>query len=110
MKDELSRTLFQVFSTQFALESLRAKDVARALEILELELDQNILRTHALAKELSDSTERERLVSALREVRAYRQAHPRRTESDLSTVAHGVLARAVQVSEARIREILDEAT
>jgi LmbE family N-acetylglucosaminyl deacetylase len=108
MKDELSRTIFEVFRTQFALESVRAKELARALEILELELDVNILRLHALAKEC-DPSERERVVSTLRQVRSYRQSHPRRVESDLSTVAKGVLARSVTVSKERIREILDKA-
>jgi hypothetical protein len=108
MKDELSRTIFRVFSTRSALEELRAKEVARTLEILELELDLSVLRMHALAKELDGPSEREQVVSALREVRAYRQAHPRRTESDLSKVAHGVLARSIQVSKERIQEILDE--
>jgi hypothetical protein len=108
MNEELSRTIFQVSSAQFALESLRAKDVARTLEILELQLDLGILRIHALAEELGDSSERDRVVSTLREVRAYRLAHPRRTESDLSAVAHGALTRAVQVSKDRIQEILDE--
>jgi hypothetical protein len=107
MNDELSRTIFQVFSTQFALENLRAKDVARALEILELTLDLSILRLNKLAREC-DPSERERVVSTLRQVRAYRQSYPRRVESDLSTVANGVLARSVTVSKERIREILDE--
>jgi hypothetical protein len=108
MQNELSRTIFQVFSTQFVLENLRAQDVARALEILELQLDESILKLHVLAKEC-DPSERERVVSTLRQVRAYRQSHPRRVESDLSTVANGVLARSVTVSKERIREILDEA-
>lgn len=108
MKDELSRAMFQVFSAQFALENLRAKDVARALEILELGLDLGVVRLHALAKEC-DPSEREGVVSILRQVRAYRESHPRRVESDLSTVANGVLARSVTVSKERVREILDEA-
>lgn len=108
MNDELSRTTFQVFSTQFVLESLRAKDVARALEILEMQLDSGILRLNALAKE-RDPGERERVASTLRQVRAYRQAHPRRVESDLGSVAKGAIVRALQVSKERIREILDEA-
>jgi len=107
MKNELSRNIFQVFSTQSALENLRAQDVARAVEILELQLDESILRLHALAKEC-DPSERERVVSTLRQVRAYRKSHPRRVESDLSTVANGVLARTITFSKERIREILDE--
>ncbi len=103
-----SRAIFQVLSAQFALESLRAKDIARALEILELQLDEGVLRLHALIQE-GDPSERESIVAVLRQVRGYRQSHPRRVESDLSTVANGVLTRAVRVSKERVREILDQA-
>lgn len=108
MKDDLSRTIYQVFVAQFALESLRAKDISRALEILELELDRSVLNLHAHGKEC-DPIEREQVVSALREIRAYRQAHPRRMESDLGAVANGVLGRSIEISKERIGEILDEA-
>jgi len=77
MKDELSRALWNLTMTQFALESLRAKSIKRALEILEVEMDVGVLRLNTLAKE-ADSDGRERVVSALREVRAYRLSPPPR--------------------------------
>jgi hypothetical protein len=107
MKNDLLEALSSITGTQFALESVRANEVARALEILELELDAKILKLHTLA-ESADPPERERVVSTLRQIRAYRQANPRRVESDLATVANGVVARSVQASENRVREILDE--
>jgi len=107
MKDELSRALWNLTMTQFALESLRAKSIKRALEILEVAMYVGVLRLNTLAKE-ADSDGRERVVSTLREVRAYRQVHPRRVESDLGTVAKGIIVRAVRGSEERVRKVLDE--
>lgn len=108
MKDELSEKCSKVFLLQSALESLRAMDIPRALEILEAELDMAVLQLHTLAKE-GDSEVREQFVSKLRGIRAYRQIHPRQTESDLSTVASGVLGRSIQFSKERVRKILDDA-
>jgi hypothetical protein len=34
--------------------------------------------------------------------------HPRRVESDLGTVAKGIIVRAVRGSEERVRKVLDE--
>jgi hypothetical protein len=107
MKDDLSRALWNVTMTQFALESLRAKSIERVLEILEMQMDVGVLRLNTLAEE-ADADGRERVVSTLREVRAYRRVHPRRVESDLGTLAKGAIVRAVGASKERVRRILDE--
>jgi len=93
--------------TQLALESLRANDAARTLELLELDLDGGVISLARLAKEVAPA-ERERLTDALRQIRAYRQAHPRRTEADLGSLASGLLARAANEGGKRARQILEE--
>ena len=107
MKDELLGVLSRVAATQLALERLRAKNTARALELLELDLDASILALGRLAKEVAP-TERERVISTLRQIRAYRRAHPRRSEADLGAIAHGLLVRAAGKAGQRVRKILDE--
>jgi len=51
MKDELLPTLSKAAITQLALESLRSKDTAQALELLELDLDATVVALARLAKE-----------------------------------------------------------
>jgi len=93
MKNEHLAVLGRLSTTQLALESLRAKDTGRALELLELDLDASVLALSRLAKE-SDPTEREPLTSALLQIRAYRRVHPRRAEADLSGDANGLVVLA----------------
>jgi hypothetical protein len=107
MKDELTEIISNVCATQLALESLRANDAARALELLEVALDASVLALNRLANE-ADPAERERAVSVLRRIRAYRQLYPRRVGADLSAVANGLLARSGGLAEGRVRKILDE--
>ena len=107
MKDELLKVLSKAAMTQLALENIRAKDTARALELLELDLDTSVISLANLAKEAAPA-ERERLADALRQIRAYRHAHPRRTESDLGSLANGLLVRAVLEGGKRAHQILEE--
>lgn len=105
MKEELLRTFSKVSATQLALESLRANDVPRALEVLELDLDASVLALNSLAK-TCDGAEREQVIAVMRQVRAYRQDHPRRTEADLGANVKGMLVRSAQLAEKRVCEIL----
>ena len=107
MKDELLKVLSKVAMTQLALESLRDKDTARALELLELDLDAGVVSLARLAKEVAPA-ERERVTEALRQIRAYRHAHPRRTEADLGSLASGLLVRAAHEGGKRAHQILEE--
>src|SRR3954463_16056228 len=107
MKDELLQTLSKVGMTQLALESLRENDTARALELLELDLDANVITLARLAKQVAP-TEQERVTAILQKVRAYRHSHPRRTEADLSSLASGLLARASHEGATRASQILEE--
>ena len=107
MKDELLAVLSKVATTQLALESLRDKDTARALELLELDLDASVISLARLAKEVAPA-ERECLTDTLRQIRAYRHAHPRRTEADLGSLASGLLVRAAHEGGKRARQILEE--
>ncbi len=105
MKEDLLRTLSKTCATQLALESLRANNVPRALELLELDLDASVLALNSLAN-TCDGTEREQVIAIMRQVRAYRQAHPRRIEADLGGDVKGMLVRSAQLAEKRVREIL----
>ena len=107
MKNEYLAVLGRVSTTQLALESLRNKNTKRALELLELDLDASILALSTLAK-AADPTARERLTSALHQIRAYRHVHPRRAEADLSENANGLLVRAASGAKDRVQKILDE--
>jgi len=107
MKDELLKVLSRVAATQLALESLRAKDTARALELLELDLDASVLALSRLAKEVGPA-EREPVTTTLRQIRAYRHAHPRRVEADLGSLASGLLVRAGHQGRERVSKILEE--
>ena len=107
MKDELLIVLSRVATTQLALESLRARETARALELLELDLDASVLALGRLGKE-ADSSERERVTQTLRQIRAYRRAHPRRVEADLGSLASGLLVRAAREGGKKVREILEK--
>jgi hypothetical protein len=107
MKDALLTVMAKVSMTQLALESLRAKDTARALELLELDLDASVVSLARLANEAAPA-ERERLTDTLRRIRAYRRTHPRRTEADLGSLASGLLVRAAQEGGMRARQILEE--
>jgi len=107
MEDELLSVLSMVAATQLALESLRCKDTARALELLEVDLDANIIALAKLSKEVAPA-DRERVTTTLRQIRLYRRAHPRRAEADLSSMASGLLARAANQGGQRAHEILEE--
>jgi hypothetical protein len=107
MKDELLPVLSKVATTQLALESLRAKDTARALELLEVDLDASVLALARLSKEVAPA-DRERVAMTLRQIRAYRRAHPRRVEADLSSLASGLLSRAADQGGQRAQKILEE--
>ena len=107
MKDELLTVLSKVATTQLALESLRAKDTARALELVVLELDSSVISLARISKEVAPA-ERQRVTDALQQIRAYRRAHPRRTEADLSSLASGLLVRAATEGGKRARQILEE--
>jgi hypothetical protein len=93
MKDELLAALSKAAVTQLALESLRSKDTAQALELLELDLDATVLTLGRLAKEVTP-TDRDRVTATLQQIRAYRRTHPRRVEADLGSMATGLLVRA----------------
>ena len=105
MKKGLPAILAAVINTQLALESLRAKDVPRTLELLEVGLDASVLALNSFAKD-GDSGEREQALLALRQIRSYRQVHPRRVEADLATGSY--IARSARVAEARVSKILRE--
>jgi hypothetical protein len=107
MKDRLLEVLAKISTTQLALESLRANSTGRALELLEIDLDANILALSRLAKEL-DAAERECVTSTLQQIRAYRRLHPRHVEADLGNVAHGLLVRSAHLARERATKILDE--
>jgi hypothetical protein len=107
MKDELLNILSSAATTQLALESIRAKEIGRALEFLEMNLDASVLALNRLAKEV-DPTERERVISTLQMIREYRRVHPRRVEADLSAVANGLPVRAARAAQERIPKILEE--
>ena len=93
--------------TQLALESLRSKETARALELLEVDLDASVIALARLSKEV-EPIDRERVTTTLRQIRAYRRAHPRRAEADLSAMASGLLDRAANLGSKRAQEILEE--
>jgi hypothetical protein len=105
MREDLLQTLSNVSATQLALESLRASEVPRALELLELNLDASVLALNRLAK-TCDGADREQVIATMCQIRAYRQAHPRRTEADLGGDVKGLLVRSGQLTEGRVREIL----
>jgi hypothetical protein len=107
MKDELLSVLSKVATTQLALESLRDKDTARALELLEVDLDASVIALARLSKEVAPA-DRERVTTTLRQIRAHRRIHPRRAEADLSSLASGLLSRAAHQGGERAHEILEE--
>ena len=107
MKDQLIATLAKAAVTQLALESLRSKDTAQALELLELDLDATVIALARLAKEVTP-TDQERVTATLQQIRAYRRTHPRRVEADLGSMASGLLVRAGHHGGKRAREILEE--
>lgn len=106
MIDELLAASSRVAITQLALESLRANDTGRSLELLELDLDASILAPANLARKGS-TDERKRVAELLERIRDYRRAHPRRTEADLGSLANGLLVRAGGLSKQRVYEILE---
>ncbi len=105
MREDLLQTLSNVSATQLALEGLRANEVPRTLELLELNLDASVLALNRLTK-TCDGAEREQVIATLRQIRAYRQAYPRRTEADLGGSVKGMLVHSGQLAEERVREIL----
>jgi hypothetical protein len=107
MKDELLSVLSKIATTQLTLESLRSKDTARALELLEVDLDASIIALARLSKEVAPA-DRERVTMTLRQIRAYRRANPRRAEADLNSRASGLLARAAHQGGERAHEILED--
>lgn len=106
MKDELLATLSQASIAQLALESLRCKDVARTLELLEIDLDSAVIALARLSKEVAPS-DQERVTAMLQRIRDYRRIYPRKMEADLSSMASGLMARAGHHGGERAREVLD---
>lgn len=106
MNNELLAVLSKVARTQLALESLRDQEIARALELLELDLDASVISLARLAEEVAPA-ERDRVTQTLQQIRAYRDAHPRRSEADLGTLAGGVLVRAADEGGKRAHKILE---
>ncbi len=106
MNDLAVATITEVSTLQGALENLRANRSGRALELLEQGLDVNVVRLSALRKEV-DSADHERILEALRWIRNYRRAHPRRTETDLSMFDKKLVADGLKLQD-RARKILDE--
>lgn len=104
---ELQHVTSNAGVTCLALENLRDKNTARALELLELTLDGNVISLSILAKE-STPADREQVADILRRIRDYRLAHPRRIEADLGDLASGILVRAGHLAEKRARQILEE--
>lgn len=107
MNNELLAVLSKVARTQLALESLRDKEIARALELLELDLDASVISLARLAEEVAPA-ERERVTQTLQQIRAYRDAHPRRSEADLAALAGGLLVRAADEGGKRAHKILEQ--
>ena len=107
METDLRTVLSKIFATQLALESLRGKDTARALELLELELDASVIRLAIFAKE-AEPAELDQVTDTLRQISAYRHAHPRRTEADLGDLASGLVVRSASLAKARAIQILEE--
>src|SRR5258707_577089 len=107
MKNDLLATLSTVSMTCLALESIRPGDTARALELLELELDASILRMNGLA-ESATGGEKQQLAALLERVRDYRRAFPRRLEADLSSMASGLLVRASKHAGQWAHQILEK--
>lgn len=106
MKDELLATLSKAGLTRLALESLRTNDAARALELLELDLDASVVRLARLARDV-EPADRERATDILRQIRDYRRYYPRRAEADLASLANGVLVRAGREGAEITRQILE---
>jgi hypothetical protein len=107
MNDELLKVMSTAGMTQLALESLRAGDTSRALEVLELELDASVVALGRLAK-VAEHGDRDRATAILKMIRQYRYSHPRRLEADFSATANGVLVRAAREAGARANQILEE--
>ena len=107
MNNEPSASESKVCATLLALESLRSNDKARAMEVLEIDLDASVLALKRIAKEIPDDR-REEVNAILRRIRDYRHAYPRRIEADLSGVAKGLLVRAGRLGGERVSKILDE--
>ena len=76
MKDASLQSLANVSTTVLALESLRANDINKALELLERNLDAAVIVLNDAAKNLEPSG-RELVNSSLHHVREYRKLHPR---------------------------------
>lgn len=106
MNELVVAALGKVNTLQGALENLRANRFGRALESLEQGLDVSVVMLKAIATRV-DSAERGQVLEALRGIRDYRRAHPRRTEEDLSKFDQDVVAGILELQE-KAREILDE--
>src|SRR4051812_9448049 len=89
-----------------ALENLRGNRLDRALELLEQGLDVNVIMLRSLCDRV-DPADRERAVEALRWIRGYRQAHPRRTETEMAKFDQKVVADVLKLQD-QARKILDE--
>jgi hypothetical protein len=99
-------TITEVSTLQGALENLRSNRSGRALELLEQGLDVSVVRLSALREQV-DTADHERIIEALRWIRNYRRAHPRRTETDLSMFDKKLVVDGLELQE-RVRKILDE--
>ena len=107
MNKPVPESLGTMSSTLLALESLRANEKDRTLELLEIQLDAGILRMSRLASGM-DEAEREAVDSLLHRARDYRRVYPRRTEAELNDLASGLLVRSARAGQERAAKILDE--
>ena len=112
MKNEWLSVVSRVATVRLALESLRAKDTARALELLERDLDASILELAALSNDKDLASGERRLVpTTLQQIRTYRSAHPRRVEADIADIndlGNGLVGRTVNQCKEMAGKILEE--
>jgi hypothetical protein len=106
MNDLLVAAVGNASTLTGALENLRANRLGRALELLEQGLDVTVLMLKSVCDQV-DLADRERAVMALRWIRDYRRAHPRRIETGLSMLDKNAVAEGLKIQE-QARKILDE--
>ena len=105
MKDMSLQTLANVSTTLLALESIRAKNINEALELLERSLDAGLIVLNGLTKELEPGR-REIAISTLHRVRDYRKLHPRCVK-EIASPNYWSVTVACEAKE-RVGKMLDE--
>ena len=84
IKNEWLSVVSRACTVRLALESLRANDTARALELLESDLDGTILELDLLSNDKDLTNMERRLVpTTLKQIRTYRAAYPRRVPAGM---------------------------